>query len=271
MGFRLEVRATLSDNGEGRVCDEEGGTGLPEVRAEEGGEAGECWGRDSWGAGPGSSECLWLLLSLWWSRKEAGKEFSCVSFALYPVASQKTLPSEVISKNTALVCKILKQLQIPTYKEISRRWKILKKTRDKETLAIFIWFLLPEINFSSHHTSVQSATCPAIFVLAKGQERNREATCFLHIQSRQISLESKLFKGIHVISETVDRGRLDAVATSLPHVAIPPPLPPSLWLPKAGHPQQSVRNVLQHGGEIHRSSLCLYLCRLHHLWICRLG
>lgn len=58
MGLRLEVRTTLSDDGEGRVCDEEGGTGLPGVGAEEGGEAGEWRGRDSWGAGPGSSACL---------------------------------------------------------------------------------------------------------------------------------------------------------------------------------------------------------------------
>lgn len=73
---------------------------LPENGQRKEGEAGGCRGSGSWGAGPVSCACLWLLVSLERCRKEAGKEFSCASFALYLVASQKTLPLEAISKNT---------------------------------------------------------------------------------------------------------------------------------------------------------------------------
>lgn len=80
------------------------------------------------GAGPVSCACLWLLVSLEQHSKEAGKEFSCASFTLYLVASQKTLPFKTISKTSPLECNILKKLQIRTYKGVSRHSKIFQKS-----------------------------------------------------------------------------------------------------------------------------------------------
>lgn len=40
--------------------------------------------------------------------------------------------------------------------------------------------------------------------------------------------------------------------SKLLHTSVLPPLPPSLLLPKLRHPQQSGRNALHQGGEVHK-------------------
>lgn len=74
-----------------------------------------------------SCACLWLLVSLKWCSEEAGKEFSSVPFTLDLVTPRKTLPLEVISKNTS--SNILRQLQIPAYEGVRMHRIILQKPK----------------------------------------------------------------------------------------------------------------------------------------------
>lgn len=123
------------------------------------GEAGECQGSGSWGAGPVSCACLWFLASPERRSKEAGKELSSASFTLYLVASHKTLPLEAISKNTALEHSILKQLQIRTYKGVSRQSKIFQKSEIRKCWLSSFHFCLQK---SASPTTAHLSSLPTV-------------------------------------------------------------------------------------------------------------
>lgn len=213
------------------------------------GEAGQYQGSGSCSAGPMSCACLWLFVSLKWCSEEAGKEFSSVPFTLDLVTPRKTLPLEAISKNT--YSNILRQLKIPAYEGVRIHTIILQKPKIRKFCLNFC--LQKSASPTTAHLS--SLLCPtpiSISTFAKRQERHGSAILF---PSFPKAGKFHLIQDYSMASMQAERLESDGgqmLYSKLLHASVLPPLPPSLLLPKLRHPQQSGRNALHQGGEVHK-------------------
>lgn len=218
------------------------------------GEAGECQGSGSWGAGPVSCACLWFLVSPEWRSKEAGKELSFASFTLYLVSSHKTLPLEAISKNTALERSILKQLQIRTYKGVSRRSKIFPKSEiRKHWLSSFHFCLQKSASPATAHLSNLPTVLPHFHIHFSQGIGKRWNSHFVPFTSKAGNFHlCQKHPRVSMRSARLETDGGWMLCSKHPPCCCPSiPASPSPTL-ETQHPQQIVTNVLQQGGEKHK-------------------